>query len=283
LLGQAAIGDFDGDRRADVFYTDGREWLVSYGGTGFFTHYAYAIHRVPDLRFGDFNNDRKTDVFGVVGDQRMVVRGGTQFWAPLRAKLTNSVEGLTVADFNGEGRADVGASSRWITGGYIWRVSFSGTDNWATLRTNSPSLSSVPAIGNFDGGARRRCSHLGAWRQRLFWFQRPRHCIWRGRAFTATQPPGYAMTKKRLAMKHNKKDIVAFGDDGVWVARSTGSGFEAAQFVLAAFGYNQGWRVGKHPRFVNAGRRQDAVTQRANLARAPASWPTSTGTATRTS
>jgi hypothetical protein len=95
--------------------------------------------------------NRKTDVFGVVGDQWMVVRGGTQFWAPLRAKLTNSVEGLTVADFNGDGRADVGASSRWITGGYIWRVSFSGTDNRATLRTNSPSLSSVPAIGNFDG------------------------------------------------------------------------------------------------------------------------------------
>ena len=91
------------------------------------------------------------------------------------------------------------------------------------------------------------------------------------------------MTKKRLAMKHNKKDIVAFGDDGVWVARSTGSGFEAAQFVLAAFGYNQGWRVGKQPRFVNAGRRQDAVTQGANLARATVSWPTSTGTATRTS
>ncbi len=151
ILGNAAIGDFDGDRRADVFYADGREWLVSFGGTGFFTHYAYAIHRVPDLRFGDFNNDGMTDVFGVVGDQWMVVLGGTQFWAPLRAKLTNSVAGLTVADFNGDGRADIAVSSRWITGGYIWRVSFSGTGNWATLRANGPSLSSAPAIGNFDG------------------------------------------------------------------------------------------------------------------------------------
>ena len=151
LLGQAAIGDFDGDRRADVFYTDGREWLVSFGGTGFFTHYAYAIHRVSDLRFGDFNNDGKTDVFGVVGDQWMVVFGGTQFWAPLRPKLTNSVEGLTVADFNGDGRADVGASGRWIIGGYIWKVSFSGTDNWVTLRTSSVALASAAAVGRFDG------------------------------------------------------------------------------------------------------------------------------------
>jgi hypothetical protein len=47
------------------------------------------------------------------------------------------------------------------------------------------------------------------------------------------------------------QDIVAFGDDGVWVARSTGSGFESPQFVLAAFGYNQGWRIGKQPRFVD--------------------------------
>lgn len=46
------------------------------------------------------------------------------------------------------------------------------------------------------------------------------------------------------------QDIVAFGDDGVWVAHSTGSGFEAPQFVLADFGYNQRWRVGRHPRFV---------------------------------
>jgi hypothetical protein len=151
LLGNAAIGDFDGDGRADVFYADGREWLVSFGGTGFFTHYALAAHRVPDLRFGDFNNDDKTDVFGVVGDQWMVVYGGTQFWAPLRAKLTNSVAGLTVADFNGDGRADVGASSRLITGSHIWRVSWGGVSNWATLRAAGPPLSSAPAIGRFDG------------------------------------------------------------------------------------------------------------------------------------
>jgi hypothetical protein len=47
-----------------------------------------------------------------------------------------------------------------------------------------------------------------------------------------------------------KQDIVAFGDAGLWTALSTGSGFAAAQFMLANFGYDQGWRVGKHPRFV---------------------------------
>jgi hypothetical protein len=45
-----------------------------------------------------------------------------------------------------------------------------------------------------------------------------------------------------------KQDIVAFGDAGVWTALSTGSSFGLASFVLAEFGYTQGWRIDKHPR-----------------------------------
>jgi hypothetical protein len=46
-----------------------------------------------------------------------------------------------------------------------------------------------------------------------------------------------------------RADIVAFGDDGVWTALSTGSGFAEPHFVLANFGYNQGWRsVRGYPR-----------------------------------
>ena len=46
-------------------------------------------------------------------------------------------------------------------------------------------------------------------------------------------------------------DIIGFGDQGVWVALGDGhGGFSDAQFVLENFGYNQGWRVDKHPRFV---------------------------------
>lgn len=151
ILGNAAIGDFDGDHRADVFYADGHEWFISFGGVGMFTHHALAIHRVSDLRFGDFNGDGKTDVFGVVGDQWMAVYGGTHYWSPLRARLTNSSAGLVVADFNGDGRADVATSSSPLfTLGYVWKVSYSGTDNWTTLRTAGVPLASAAAIGRFD-------------------------------------------------------------------------------------------------------------------------------------
>jgi phospholipase C len=48
-----------------------------------------------------------------------------------------------------------------------------------------------------------------------------------------------------------KADLVGFGDAGVWVALGNGDGtFQSAQFVLADLGYNNGWRVGQHPRYV---------------------------------
>ena len=48
-----------------------------------------------------------------------------------------------------------------------------------------------------------------------------------------------------------KADIVGFGDAGVWTALSNGDGsFQPHQFVLAEFGFEQGWRVDKHPRFL---------------------------------
>ncbi len=46
-------------------------------------------------------------------------------------------------------------------------------------------------------------------------------------------------------------DLLGFGDDGVWVALGNGDGsFGPAQFVLAELGFNQGWRVADHPRFL---------------------------------
>ena len=48
-----------------------------------------------------------------------------------------------------------------------------------------------------------------------------------------------------------KDDVIGFGDDGVWMALNNGDGtFGPARFVLANFGYNQGWRVQAHPRFL---------------------------------
>jgi phospholipase C len=48
-----------------------------------------------------------------------------------------------------------------------------------------------------------------------------------------------------------RADIIGFGDAGVWTARNNGDGtFQSMKFVVADLGYNQGWRVDQHPRFV---------------------------------
>ena len=48
-----------------------------------------------------------------------------------------------------------------------------------------------------------------------------------------------------------RQDIVGFGDQGVWIALSTGTGFEAPQFVVHDFGYDQGWHSrSEYPRYL---------------------------------
>lgn len=58
-------------------------------------------------------------------------------------------------------------------------------------------------------------------------------------------------------------DIVSFGDAGVWTAISNRDGsFQTAKFVIADFGYNQGWRTDVHERVLadlNGDREADFV------------------------
>jgi hypothetical protein len=48
-----------------------------------------------------------------------------------------------------------------------------------------------------------------------------------------------------------RMDIVGFGDAGVYVALGNGDGtFQPPRFVIADLGFDSGWRVDKHPRFL---------------------------------
>jgi hypothetical protein len=142
------LGDFSGDDRADLLWATGTEWLVSDGGVGPFVHYAYTFHRMSDLRFGDFNGDGKTDAFAVIDGRWMVRYAGDPRWQWLPASLTTSIDRLVVADFNGNGRADVATSS--FLGDWSWKVSIDGASDWVTLRASDVPLSNMPAIGFFD-------------------------------------------------------------------------------------------------------------------------------------
>jgi phospholipase C len=48
-----------------------------------------------------------------------------------------------------------------------------------------------------------------------------------------------------------RPDVVGFGDDGVFVSLSNGDGtYQPMVGRVAAFGYNHGWRIDRHPRFL---------------------------------
>ena len=155
-----AVGDFDGDGRADIFWADSKTWWVSFGGSTPFVPVAGSGFQVKDLRFGDFDGNGTTDVFGVVKD------GGSSYWQvsyspksmpgalfspwqKLRPALTNTVDGLFVADFNGDGTADVAMDCGAGAPG-CWSISYGGFQDWQypNIGPNGPY---VAGVGHFLG------------------------------------------------------------------------------------------------------------------------------------
>jgi len=182
-MADMAVGDFDGDGIADIFCADYRNktWWVLFGGNSNNTFVQVGSSSFPRqaLGFGDFNHDGTTDVFGVTsynGTNYWQVsyspKGmrGTPFsgWTPLQPTLTNPTTGnpvaganeVVIADFNGDGTADVGI---WCGNGGIlgtgigayggWQISLGGTQGWSSCTHFSSSLTLANgAVGRFSGG-----------------------------------------------------------------------------------------------------------------------------------
>jgi hypothetical protein len=218
---------------------------------------------------GDINGDRREDIvgFGDAGVYR-ALSTGTGF-APATYVVANFGynQGWRVdkhvrllADVNGDGRKDI--------------VGFGDHGVWLSLATSTGHFTAmalaVADFGNNQGWTvtnhiRTTADVNGDGRQDIVGFGD--YGVWialsTGAGFGAPQFVlenfGYLAGSWKLDRhqrvladinKDGKQDIVGFGDEGVWVARSTGSGFEAAQLIIANFGYNQSWRINENPRFV---------------------------------
>jgi hypothetical protein len=143
-IADMAVGNFSGDAREDIFWADGQTWWVSDHGAAAFVRTGTSSFRVPNLRFGDFTGRGQTDVFSVVGGRWQVRYRAASIWTPLPVSLpvlsTDSVVGnIVVADFTGDGRADI-ATSSLTNSGYVWQISGSGATSWET-HTILPNLS----------------------------------------------------------------------------------------------------------------------------------------------
>jgi hypothetical protein len=151
-----AVGDFDGNGIADIFWADRQTWWISYGGNTPFAPVNASSFLRTDLRFGDFDGDGATDVFGVVSNGQFNTwsysKSATGSWADgyLQPALTNTVDGLVVADFNGDGFADVAAN---CDGPACWRISYGGFQDWTSVSPQNSGLvgPEFVAVGHFLG------------------------------------------------------------------------------------------------------------------------------------
>lgn len=148
------VSDVPGDRRDDLFWAEGFNWWVSSGGSASFQATQTSSKRVSELRFGDFNGDGLTDIFGIESDVWKVSYGATSTWTALPVSLTDSVAGLLVADFDGDGRADVARAS-FVFNLVSLSLSSGGAAGWTSHLIGSTSSCSLtfPVGQLFSAGA----------------------------------------------------------------------------------------------------------------------------------
>lgn len=164
-LKDVRFGDFDGDARTDMFYTRGGQWYVWYGRTRTWTTTQTSRAAIGDLLFGEFDGVRGTDVASVVASGWAISSASTGSWSPLNAKLTGDFHNAVAADFDGDGRTDIGISSS-----SAWRYSAGGRGPLVVMRSGS-GLTSLKALqlGRFNVGPKAIAvgftgDRLGAWK-----------------------------------------------------------------------------------------------------------------------
>lgn len=148
-LSQVGLGDFNGDKRCDVFAinTGTGAWEISSGGSSAWTALPGTYAGIPfsELKFGDFNGDKITDVFRRAPDgQWWAVSPGYYGWRALQSSSIPLQE-LRLADFDGDGITDVLRRS-----GSSWVISLGATGTWQPWSGLSDDPSKL-FVANVDG------------------------------------------------------------------------------------------------------------------------------------
>lgn len=146
-----AVGDFDGDNRADVFQATGVSWWVSLGGQ---TEWKMLNEspagaeglRADKLGFADIDNDGKTDVLARANNGNLIYFSTGKLHPRILTTSPVAASDLRYGDFDNDGKTDI--FRREASG--AWNIWFGSTLAWRETQSSGIPLTGY-RFGDFDG------------------------------------------------------------------------------------------------------------------------------------
>jgi hypothetical protein len=187
VIGQSPVeashlrfGDFDGDGKMDVFRRDASGgWWILYAGTGTWTSAGSWPTPLSELRFGQFDDQPGTDVLAALDKGWAIRSSATAPWFVINGQLVTSLKDSVVADFDGDGRDDVG----FIALEKSWTFVAAGRGSAKSLRpwmSGDPERSGLPFyVGRFEKGATK--AQVLTWRFEGGAHYERTFSLWKGR------------------------------------------------------------------------------------------------------
>lgn len=148
------FGDFNGDKKTDIFYTHQKRWWIWYGGSGVWTTTQSSVLPISELRFGEFDSVPGTDVVASVNSAYSCSSGAATSWSTIGPQRSSSLAGMIAADFDGDGTTDLAYEKATN----VWVYSKGARSAYDILR-EAPADAAYPSlktnlVGKFDGDAR---------------------------------------------------------------------------------------------------------------------------------